>query len=346
MGALILALALLSLPACGRRNVEASAPGATAPGVGGTSGKAAVAAVVDGHPISLAEVDERVAPQLAQVEQQIYDARQEGLKDMIGEMLIEKEAKARGIAVEALLAAEVDAKIDSPTPDQLARIYDANRARFVGVSQEQAMAQIQTTLKTQAQVLRQRAFRQELLQKASVQTSLTPPRVKVEIPKGAPILGPADAQITIVSFLDYQCPYCHRSQAAIEELLHEYPGKVRLVHFDFPLDIHNRAMDAARAAHCAGDQGKFWDYHRNLLSAQGNFDKDDLEARAATLGMDRVAFGKCLASTQHDPEIRAGLERGRKLGVSSTPTFFVNGRRLVGARPYEDFEEIVLNEGI
>jgi hypothetical protein len=125
--------------------------------------------------------------------------------------------------------------------------------------------------------------------------------------------------------------------------MQEHQGKVRLVHEDFPLDIHNRAFVASQASRCAGDQGKFWEYHRNLLTAQGSFDGTDLRMRAVALGLDKEAFATCLASGRHDAEIRASLERGQKLGVNSTPPF-INAaacRRL----PHEDFES-VLNEGV
>jgi len=337
--------ALLFLPllgaalACGRRGDVEAAPGPAA-------GSEQVVAEVDGRRITLAELDDRVATRLAPLEQQVYDVRQEGLKDLIGDVLLEKEAKARGLSVEALLAAEVDAKVEGPTPQQVAQVFEANRGRLAGVGQDQAYAQIESAIRGQSQAGRRRAFREELIRKASVQTTLTPPRVKVAVPAGAPTLGPAGAKITVVAFIDYQCPYCHRSQEAIERLMREFQGKVRLVHEDFPLDFHTRAFSASQAARCAGDQGKFWDYHRSLLTTQGSFDDADLKGRAATLGLDKAAFATCLASGRHDNEIRAGLERGQKLGVNSTPTFFVNGRRLVGARPYEDFAEIVLNEGV
>jgi protein-disulfide isomerase len=339
-------LSLLCAPlGCGRRgDVEAAAASVTPPAQ--TAPSAQVVAEVDGRRITLAELDERLRTKLAPLEQQIYDARAEGLRDMIGEVLLEKEAKSRGLSVEAVLAAEVDEKVPPPSQEQIAQVYGANRERLVGMPQDQAYAQIESAIRGQSQATRRREFRQELIKKAAVQTSLTPPRVSVTVPKDAPALGPADAKITIVAFLDYQCPYCHRSQAAVERLMQEHKGKVRLVHQDFPLDIHERAFAASEAARCAGDQGKFWDYHRSLLTAQGSFDGPDLKARAATLGLDKAAFATCMSSKRHDAEIHAGLEMGQKLGVNSTPTFFINGRRLIGARPYEDFEAIVVDEGV
>src|SRR5437867_2170959 len=89
------------------------------------------------------------------------------------------------------------------------------------------------------------------------------------IPASAPTLGPEGAPVTIVEFTDYQCPFCHRAQATIDQVMSTYAGKVQLVHRDFPLEGHPQAFPAARASRCAGEQGTFWDYHRSLMGAPG-----------------------------------------------------------------------------
>jgi protein-disulfide isomerase len=147
--------------------------------------------------------------------------------------------------------------------------------------------------------------------------------------------------VTIVEFTDYQCPYCHRAQTVIDDVLSRYPGKVRLVHLDFPLDGHPGATPAARAARCAGEQGKFWEYHRSLMTAPGALDDADLKSRAASLHLSASSFGRCLSSDRHDAAIQASLEEGESLGVTGTPAYFVNGRMLSGARPLEDFTQLI-----
>ena len=150
--------------------------------------------------------------------------------------------------------------------------------------------------------------------------------------------------MTIVEFTDYQCPYCHRAQAVIDEVLARYSGKVRFVHLDFPLDGHPGAMPAARAARCAGEQGKFWEYHRSLMTAPGTLDEADLKARAGALRLDERAFATCLSSGRHDDAIQASLRQGEEQGVTGTPAYFVNGRMLSGARPVEAFAELIDSE--
>jgi protein-disulfide isomerase len=116
------------------------------------------------------------------------------------------------------------------------------------------------------------------------------------------------------------------------------------VHRDFPLDsLHSEARKAARAARCAGDQGKFWQYHRRLLTEPGH-DDANLRLKAIAERLDEKRFAACLASTEHDKSIEHALEQGQELGVTGTPTFFINGRRLVGVRPPEDFARIIDEE--
>ena len=170
---------------------------------------------------------------------------------------------------------------------------------------------------------------------------LEAPRTRVDLPADAPSTGPASAPVTIVEFTDYQCPFCHRAQTVMDQILARYKGRVRLVHLAFPLEGHPGAVPAAKAARCAGEQGKFREYHHGLMTAPGLLDDADLKARAAKLGLKAAEFGSCLASDRHEAAIRASFEQGVSLGVSGTPAYFVNGRMLSGARPYEEFAQVI-----
>jgi len=126
-------------------------------------------------------------------------------------------------------------------------------------------------------------------------------------------------------------------------VLERYAGKVKFIHRDFLLG-RPRSLPVARAALCAGEQGKFWEYRHDLLSSTGDWSDQDLEARAARMGVGPEDFRSCLASERHDQTIRASSEDGQKLGVSGTPTFFVNGRRMTGVRSEQQFDEIIQAE--
>jgi protein-disulfide isomerase len=162
---------------------------------------------------------------------------------------------------------------------------------------------------------------------------------------GAAVRGSDKAKVTIVKFEDYQCPYCKAVQPTFTELLKRYDGKVRIVHKDLPLDtIHPQARPAAEAARCAGEQGKFWDYHDKLYSTGAKFSAEELKNSAREVGLDIDGFDKCLASGKFKGAVQNDLLEGAKLGLNGTPAFFINGRELTGAQPLEAFVAIIDEE--
>jgi protein-disulfide isomerase len=124
-------------------------------------------------------------------------------------------------------------------------------------------------------------------------------------------------------------------------VMREFPGRIRLVFKDFPLDFHPGARPAAEAARCAGLAGRFWEYHDLLFVAQPAFARADLLRYADRIGIERAAFAECLDSGRFREDLERDMSEGRSLGVTGTPTFFINGRRLVGSQPVEVFREAV-----
>jgi protein-disulfide isomerase len=298
-------------------------------------------AEVNGAPILASELEQRVGSRLARLRQEEYEIRRQVLDEMIGERLVAAEAQLKGVKAEALLQREVDAKASLPSDSQVLGIYEQHKGRFGSAPRDEAVARIREILSERAISERREEYLKELRSGARVAMRLEPPRVTVEIPAGAPATGPATAKVTIVEFTDYQCPYCHRAQSVIDEVLQRYSGKVRFVHLDYPLEGHAEAVPAARAARCAGEQGKFWEYHRSLMARPGSLDPADLQGRAAMLELDGGRFSTCLASKKYDAAIQGELRQGMDLGVSGTPAYFVNGRLLSGARPVEAFAELI-----
>jgi protein-disulfide isomerase len=125
------------------------------------------------------------------------------------------------------------------------------------------------------------------------------------------------------------------------QVLDEFPGKVRLVFKDFPLSSHAGAEPAAVAARCAGEHGRYWEYHDLLFVAQPAFARSDLLLYAARLGLPREAFAACLDAGRYRAAVREDVQEGRAAGVSGTPTIFVNGLRLVGIHPIETYREAI-----
>jgi protein-disulfide isomerase len=303
-----------------------------------------VVAEVNGSPIFGTELEPKVAGRLARLRQEEYEIRRQTLEELIAERLLAAEASKRKVSTEELLRQEVDAKAGALTGEQVDVIYEQNKDRFAGQTRAEALARIREVLDQRGKAERRAAFQQELRDAARVAVRLEIPRTTITIPAGAPSTGSADPKVTIVEFTDYQCPYCHRAQGVIDQVLSRYSGKVRFVHLDFPLDGHPGAVPAARAARCAGEQGRFWDYHRSLMTSPGTLDDADLKGRATTLKLDASGFAACLSSDRHEAAIEASLRQGEELGVTGTPAYFVNGRMLSGARPLESFTELIDSE--
>ena len=170
----------------------------------------------------------------------------------------------------------------------------------------------------------------------------------------APMLGRADAPVTLVEFSDYQCPFCQRFFATTLSALKKHyvdTGKVRYVFRDFPLDqMHPQARKAAEAAHCAGEQGKYWEMHEVLFQNQRTLAPPQLTVHARTVGVDGSKFDECLSSGRHAARVERGLADGAAVGVQGTPTFvvgktkpgdFVEGTPIRGAQPLEMFRRII-----
>ena len=158
-------------------------------------------------------------------------------------------------------------------------------------------------------------------------------------------LGPADAPITIVEFSDYECPYCRRWHAEVyKPLLAAYPGKIRLVYRNLPLtSIHPDALAAAEAAMCAGEQDVYWKYHDKLFSSESLGNSVYLQY-AQDLGLNMSTFEACLNNHKYQKTIETDSDFAINLGVSSTPTFFINGLAIVGAQPLDVFKQVIDKE--
>ncbi len=157
-----------------------------------------------------------------------------------------------------------------------------------------------------------------------------------------PGLGPTNAPVTIVEFGDYQCPYCQLwHNQVLPQLLARYPDQLRYVYRDFPLGGHPEALPAAIAANCAAEQDAFWRFHDALFSMTYGLNDEAYRRYAANLGLATDRFATCLESESARQEVLADYRDGIRLGVQSTPTFFINDIMLVGAQPLEAFQQVI-----
>ena len=173
--------------------------------------------------------------------------------------------------------------------------------------------------------------------------SLVVPNVTVD---DDPARGAQNAPLTFIEFSDFQCPYSKRYfDEILPMILSNYGDRIRYVYRDFPLSsIHPKAQKAAEAAQCAFEQGKFWEYHDMLFNNQEKLELADLKAYAVSLGLDEGTFNLCLESGKYAPEVQKDIQDGQSYGVQGTPTFFINGRKVIGALPYATFKAIIDEE--
>lgn len=156
-----------------------------------------------------------------------------------------------------------------------------------------------------------------------------------------PVKGPENAAVTIITYTDFECPYCARGAQTVEALLALYPEKTRLVFKNLPLTSHENALPAARAALAAHRQGKFWEYHDLLFQNSGQLTDERLAALAKELGLDMARFNRDRQSEEIAAEVEADRKQAAAHNLNSTPTFVINGVVVTGAQPLPEFQRVV-----
>ncbi len=308
-----------------------------------------VVATIGDTRLTLAEVDARAMRQQAStfagltLEQALYESRRSVIDEIVVRTLIDKEAAALGVDGQALARQEIGAKIVPPTEAEIADWYRANPQRVQGASLDQVRGAIADLLVQERTYRAEQAYVETLKARTPVTVTLEPPREDVA-DAGRPVRGPANAPVTIIEFSDFQCPYCLQAQNTVARVLATYGDRIRLVYRHYPLPNHPDAVPAAEASMCAAEQDRFWPFHDHLFANQNQLSVEALKQHAATLGLDTAAFNACFDGGKHRAEIEADMAAAEEAGVTGTPAFFINGRPLGGAQPYEAFERIIEDE--
>ncbi len=300
----------------------------------------AVVATVGNHQITERELDVKVRPQMNALNNRIYEIKRQALESMADDYLLEQAASKQHLTVDEYLKRNL--KTTKVTDAEARQFYDKNAAlkrvpfdkikpRLIAFMQQQRDAQARNELLA------------SLKKDSPVKIMLQPPRFKVAI-TGRPSLGPSNAPVKIVEFADFQCPFCGRVEPTVNQILKTYGNKVELTYVNFPLPIHPYAFQAAQAAECAEQQGKFWPYHNALFANQSKLDVKDLKALATKVGLNRKEFDTCFDQGKSKQAVERDVQEGQKLGVTGTPSFFINGRLLVGAQPFARFKSIIDQE--
>jgi protein-disulfide isomerase len=315
--------------------------GGVAPGDSSSPEDGETVAEVFGSPITLGELDEWIKQDLFRRQTRdgnpasLYELRSQAIERLIQERILAAEAARRGVSPEEVIQLEVQA-LGEVTDEEVAAFYAENRSQMGEESLEEMTGLIRNFLSRR----RGDEATAQLRARADVVVRLEAPRF--EVAADGPARGPAGAPITIVEFSDFQCPYCQRVLPIMDEILAKYPDEVRLVYRHLPLEsIHPRARAAAEAAACAQHQDGFWPYHDKLFANSRALDEEDLRRYAGEVGLDATAFDQCLTDGRFRAKVDADLAAARAVGISSTPTFLVNGILVSGAKPVAEFVKLI-----
>jgi len=275
-----------------------------------------------------------------------YDLKMDRLNKLLVDKLVGAEAKKANMSLDDFISKKI-------TGGEI-KISDKDYKKFVAekhIPESQINPQIQERIKSYLQTLKKQELVTEHVSKLThgkpVEVYFNKPKMQVNVEVGqAPVFGKEGAPITVVEFSDFQCPFCSRGAETVTQLKKKYGSKIRLAFRHFPLPMHHDAKPAAEASMCVNEQSsdKFWKFHDLAFKNQEKLDKASLEKYAKDSGADMKKFNECITAKKFSDFVQQDLTYGEKIGVKSTPTFFVNGQIVSGAVPIETFSEIIEDE--
>jgi protein-disulfide isomerase len=307
---------------------------------------AGVAAKIGTEQVSEKDLNAGIESDLYDAEMKVYEIKFGKLQAMILEKFMNQDPNKKGLSNDEFLNKYIAKDV---------KVSDSDIEKFIKdrqIPKDQVNPEIKERIKQYLEVeVKKTAVDKWIADK----TKNTPVEVYIPKPqrpvfdvniKDAPVKGSGDAKVTIVEYSDFQCPFCSKASKTIAELEKKYGSKVRIAFKNFPLPFHSQARIAAEAAQCvkAQDPKLFWKMHDAMFEDQTKLDKDNLIATAKKIGAKEADFKTCLESTPHKAIIDADMAEGQKLGIKSTPTFFINGKLVSGAQPTEVFTEVIDEE--
>ena len=306
----------------------------------------AVVAVVGGQQITENDLEQKSPNDFAKAKSQLlnaefgyYMSERSVLDKAVDDQLLANEAKKQGISVDELLKRETESKVKEPSEDTLRVYYLATHTK---TPYPEVKDKIKETIRSLEVAKAKDDYMASLRKKNPPRITLFPPHEDVAVGT-TPADGPADAAVTIVEFADYQCPYCRQMEPDVSKMREKFNGKVRYSFRDFPLPMHQFAQKAAEASRCAAKQGKYWPFHKRLFSGDANKDLavPQMKQIAREMNLNGDQFDKCLDSGEEAAAVAKDLEQGKSLGISGTPTIFINGYVFSGAGSIETMEAVI-----
>ena len=299
-----------------------------------------------GERLSSEELYRGVEQGLYEARMAVYEIKLGKLKAHVLEKLVAEEAKSEGLTHDQFLNQVIakDAKVGPKEIEEFAK------------SRGRSLEQLNDTQKKGVEQFLIQKKKQEAIERwLGKKTAKNPVEVYLDKPvrpvfdvsvAGSPFMGGAGAKVVIAEFSDFQCRYCKEAAAFLKELKKKYGDKIKVVFKNYPLPFHNHAEGAALAGLCAQEQNPmlFWKMHDKMFANQDKLDKKNLMGMGKEIGLKMQDFTACLESKKHSGRIRADVEEGKRLGVGSTPTFFINGKFVAGMRDKGDFVRMIDEE--
>jgi protein-disulfide isomerase len=301
----------------------------------------AVVAEVNGDKLTTADLEHQEGSKLLQSRYAYYEVQRKALDELIDQHLLELEARKQNLTVDKLLDREVNSKLAPDATDDQLQVYYEGLETDKPFDKEMK-DKIRQHIHDARLAKLKAAYLKTLRSQARIMVELAPPEASVDI-AGAPILGPKNAPVVLVEFADYQCPYCQKVHPELEKLQKEFGDKLAIVFKDFPLPAHPFAEKAAEAARCAGEQGKFWEFHDRIFEDK-KLEPADLKQDASALQLNTTKFDACLDSGAEAAVVQKDAGEGKALGLAGTPSFFANGHFFSGAMSYDALRDMVAQQ--
>lgn len=307
---------------------------------------AGVAASIGGEQILEKDLNAGIESDIFEAEMKVYEIKFAKLQAMLLEKFMNQDPNKKNLSNDEFLNKFIAKDV---------KVSEADMEKFIKerqIPKEQINPEIKERIKQYLEVEGKKVAVEKWI---AEKTKKTPVEVYINKPsrpvfdvnvKDAPFKGGASAKVTVVEYSDFQCPFCSKAAAIVSEIEKKYGNKVKVAFKNFPLPFHSQARIAASAALCANEQNPklFWKMHDAMFADQSKLDKDNLIASAKKIGVKEAEFKACLEAEKHKAIIDNDMSEGQKLGIKSTPTFFVNGKLISGAQPIEVFTEVIDEE--
>jgi len=305
--------------------------------------KEGIAAKTGDIEISSAELMDGIESEIFELESKIFETKFNKLRSILLQKMMDKDERKKGLSNDEFLEKYISKDI---------KIADKEIDSFIkeqSIPAEHINPQVREKIKGYLEMEKKKQAVDKWL---AAQTAKNPVEVYIAKPRrptfpvevgNAPFVGDKDAKVTIVEFSDFQCPFCAKGADLLKQIKKKYGNKVKVAFKNFPLPFHNQAETAAVAGLCANEQNTelFWKMHDEMFAHQDSLDVEGLKGLAKKIGVKMDAFEKCLTENKYLSQVKSDIEEGKKVGVKSTPTFFVNGQVITGAQPLDVFSELI-----